>query len=189
VAAPVRTSNPTEEPVTLAEAKAHLRVDFPDADAYIGALITTARVTAEERLERTLVHTPWRLTLDGFPTAIKLPMPPIVTVESVQYRDEDGDWVELAAQDYVVDTINEPGFVVPAPGARWPAVGPGINGVRVNYTAGYGATGSSVPAPIRHWMLLAIGDMYHLRNRSSEKAAVPQHFADSLLDPYRIWST
>ena len=171
----------------MAEAKAHLRVDFNDDDAYISALIVTARVAAEERLERTLVNSPWRLTLDGFPAAIKLPMPPIVSVEAVEYRDADGQWVALASEDYEVDTINEPGFVVPAPGARWPAVGPGINGVRVGYTAGYGPLGSHVPAPIRHWLLLAVGDMYHLRNRSSEKAAVPQHFADSLLDPYRIW--
>lgn len=184
---PVRIASPVAEPVTLAEAKAHLRVDFADDDAYIEALIATARVAAEERLERTLVNTPWRLTLDGFPAAIKLPMPPLVSVEAVEFRDADGLGMTLDPQDYEVDTINEPGYVVPAPGARWPAVGPGINGVRVSYTAGYGPTGAHVPAPIRHWILLAIGDMYHLRTRSSDKAAVPQHFADSLLDPYRIW--
>lgn len=184
---PIRTAAPAEEPVTLADAKAHLRVDVPDDDAYIEGLIAVARVAAEDRLQRTLVHTPWRLTLDGFPAAIELPMPPTVSVEAVEFRDLSGTWVTLEPQDYEVDTINEPGYLVPAPAARWPAVGPGINGVRVNYTAGYGPTGAHVPAPIRHWMLLAVGDMYHLRNRSSEKAAVPQHFADSLLDPYRIW--
>lgn len=184
---PIRTAAPAEEPVTLADAKAHLRVDVPDDDAYIEGLIAVARVAAEDRLQRTLVHTPWRLTLDGFPAAIELPMPPIVSVQSVQFRDATGQWSTLDAQDYVVDSVNEPGYVVPAPGTRWPAVGAGINGVRVDYTAGYGATGSSVPAPIRHWLLLAIGDLYNQRERSAEKPVVPQNFVDSLLDAYRIW--
>lgn len=182
-----RIAAPVSEPVTLADAKTHLRVDVPDDDAYIEALIAVARTAAEDRLQRTLVNTAWRLTLDGFPPAIMLPMPPLVSVQSVQFRSADGEWLTLDAQDYDVDPVNEPGYVVPAPGVRWPSVGAGINGVQVNYTAGYGATGTSVPAPIRHWLLLALSDLYHQRNRSSDKPAVPQHFADGLLDTYKIW--
>lgn len=182
-----RTAAPAEEPVTLAQAKAHLRVDVPDDDDYITALITVARTAAEDRLQRTLVNTPWRLTLDGFPPSITLPMPPLASIQSVQYRDEAGQWVTMNAQDYQVDTANEPGYVLPAPNTRWPSVGAGINGVRIEYTAGYGETGESVPTPIRHWLLLALSDLYQRRNRSSDKPAVPQNFADALLDTYKIW--
>lgn len=182
-----RTSEPVAEPVTLAQAKAHLRVDVPDDDQYIGTLISVVRTAAEDRLQRTLVHTGWRLTLDKFPLAIRLPMPPLASVQSVQYRNADAQWTTLSSQDYQVDTANEPGFLVPAAGKNWPDVGEGINGVLVNYTAGYGATGANVPMPIRHWLLLALSDLYHHRNRSSDKPAVPQDFADGLLDTYKMW--
>lgn len=182
-----RTSEPAAEPVTLAQAKAHLRVDVPDDDQYIGTLISVVRLAAEDRLQRTLVHTTWRLTLDRFPLAIRLPMPPLASVQSVQYRNTDGQWVTMSAQDYQVDLANEPGFLVTAPGATWPEVGEGINGVLVNFTAGYGATGDNVPAPIRHWILLALSDLYQHRSRSSDKPAVPQNFADGLLDTYKMW--
>ncbi len=174
--------------MTLAQAKAHLRVDGADEDAYIQGLIEVARTTAEERLGRTLVNTAWRLTLDDFPEAFTLYMPPVASVQSVIYWSEAGEQLTLDPADYVLDAVSEPGFLVPAPNKAWPATDGRINAVVVNYTAGYGATATSVPAPIRHWMLLAIGDLFAQRERSSDRPALPQNFADGLLDPYKIWA-
>ena len=186
--APKRTGSPATEPVTLADAKAHLRVDGTDEDAYITGLIGVARVAAEERLERTLVSTTWRLTLDGFPDAVKLTMPPIVSVQSLTYWDATGVQQTLAPADYVLDAVSEPGYLVPAPGKAWPSTQSGrINAVTVDYTAGYGATAADVPPPIRHWILLAIGDLYAQRERSAERPVVAQNFADGLLDTYKMW--
>ena len=186
--APKRTGSPATEPVTLADAKAHLRVDGTDEDAYITGLIGVARVAAEERLERTLVSTTWRLTLDGFPDAIKLTMPPIVSVQSLTYWDATGVQQTLAPADYVLDAVSEPGYLVPAPGKAWPSTQSGrVNTVTVDYTAGYGATAADVPPPIRHWILLAIGDLYAQRERSAERPVVAQNFADGLLDTYKMW--
>lgn len=188
MSAPKRTGSPANEPVTLADAKQHLRVDGTDEDAYITSLIAVARVTAEERLERTLVATPWLLVLDAFPDAIRLTMPPIVSVQSVTYWDDAGVQQTLDPADYVLDAVSEPGFLVPAPGKAWPATQAGrINAVAVNYTAGYGATAADVPAPIKHWLLLAMGDLYANRERSGEQPLVPQNFADGLLDTYKMW--
>jgi uncharacterized phiE125 gp8 family phage protein len=79
---------------TLAQALHHLResADGAENDAYILGLIATARAACEDRTERTLISTPWRLTLDGFPAsgAIELSQPPIIGVTSVQFRDEAG---------------------------------------------------------------------------------------------------
>jgi hypothetical protein len=58
---------PSVEPVSLAEAKAHLRVDVTDDDALITALITAARQSAEHKTRRSLCTQQWSLVLDQFP--------------------------------------------------------------------------------------------------------------------------
>jgi uncharacterized phiE125 gp8 family phage protein len=78
-----RQTQPAVEPVTLSEAKAHLRVDTTADDAYIGSLISAAREWCEQHLDRTLVHTQWVMRFDSFPPDgtmdIELPRPPMAT--------------------------------------------------------------------------------------------------------------
>jgi uncharacterized phiE125 gp8 family phage protein len=185
---PRRSTQPAIEPITLAQAKLHLRVDDNTAeDAYITTLIQVARETCENRIQRTLINTGWTLSLDTFPDAIRLSMTPIVSVSSVSYRDILGDTQVLSALDYEVDTANDPGYIVPAYLTTWPVTYTGINSVTIVYTAGYGATAASVPASIKQWLLLAIGDMYANRERSADKPVIEQCFADGLLDAHKVW--
>lgn len=58
---------PTEEPVSLIEAKAHLRVDIGDDDALISAMNVAARQEAEAACRRAFVTQQWKLMLDRFP--------------------------------------------------------------------------------------------------------------------------
>lgn len=58
---------PAAEPISLPEAKKHLRVDFPDDDDLILGLISSARFDAENKCNRVLVTQQWELVLDGFP--------------------------------------------------------------------------------------------------------------------------
>lgn len=182
-----RISQPAAEPLTLEQAKLHLRVDYNDDDELITDLITVAREAAEDRLGRSLVSCVWRLTVDKFSPALVLPNPPCITVESVRYLDADGIERTLDAANYLVNTVAEPACIVPAVGVTWPSTQDRINAVVVDYTAGYGDAAANVPKPITQWMKLAIGDMYDNRNRSSDKPSVPQNFADSLLDTYLMW--
>ena len=179
---PKRITTPTE-PVTLAEAKLHLRVDGTDEDAPIQGLLSAARATCEDRTEGTVPVPGWRLTLDAFPDAIKLPRPPIVSVESVKYIDTAGVQQTLSPLDYVVDTVSSPGYIVPAFGKAWPETRDQINAVEVEYTAG----SATPPAAIKAWMLLAIGEMFMNREGSAERPAVAHSFADRLLDPCKVW--
>lgn len=173
------------QPVTLEQARAHCRVDFADEDSLIGVFVSAATQAAEERMQRALAPTRYRLTVDRFPDAIEL-LPPVISVESVKYIDPDGDQQTLDPQDYYLDAVSEPGYLVPAADRAWPCTQDRANAVEVEFTAGY--PGSAVPEPIAAWILLAVGDLYQNRSRSAEKPVIPQQFADSLLDPYKVWS-
>ena len=185
--APIRYTAPTVEPVTLAEVKTHLRINHSEEDSYLAMLITVAPTAAEDRTGRTMLETTWQYTLDGFPDEIVLPNPPIISVTHVKYKDSDNVLQTLSASDYVVDTASQPGRIVRAYGKDWPATYDEINTVVVTYKAGYGTSAASVPAPLKQWILLAIGDMYdQSRSLSSEKVLTPSKFVDSLIDPYRF---
>jgi uncharacterized phiE125 gp8 family phage protein len=185
---PRRAGPPAAEPLTLSEVLVHLRADADGGanDAYVTALISVARETCEARTERTLISTPLTLNLDAFPDAIELLQPPVIDVTALRYLDTDGVQQTVDLADTYLDKVSEPAWLVPAPDKTWPETLNRINAVTVEYTAGYGATGASVPAPLKHWMLLAIGEMYELRSGSSDKPAVRHDFADALLQPFRL---
>jgi len=90
----VQTIAPASEPITLTEAKAHLRVetDFTEDDTIIGTFISAARESCEARTGRQLVTATYALRLGGFPCgdSIELPKPPLVSVTSITYVDTDG---------------------------------------------------------------------------------------------------
>lgn len=174
---------PAAEPVTLAEALSHLRVDADGGanDAYILTLIKAAREACESRTERTLVNTPLVLKLDAFADAIELLRPPIISVSAVKYLDSVGDLQTIDPVDYEVDTASEPGWLVPAPGLVWPVAAIRINAVTVEYTAGYGATAADVPAKLKQWILLAVQHMYDERGWD-----VPEQFAPGLINTERL---
>ena len=197
---------PASEPVTLAEAKAHLRVEVTDDDALIASLITAARLAAESLLERSLITTRWRLVLDSFPGpslmgvpygqafslpghAILLPRSPASAVVSITYLDMAGTSQTMPSIEYTVDLACEPARITPVFGRIWPINLPQIGSVQVIFDAGYGATAASVPEGIKSWVKIRVGSLYEhreevaLMNRGSIQA-LP--FVDSLLDPYRV---
>jgi len=159
---------PALEPISLAEAKAHLRVDLADDDSYLSALIQAARATIEAWEWRSHITQIWELRLDAFPTGsapIYCPRPPLQSVTSpIEYIDADGLTQSLLAPSYQVDAKSEPGRIKPAYGLVWPSTRPTIvNAVTVTYIAGYGATAASVPARTRHAIKLLLGLWYEQR--------------------------
>ena len=181
-----RTTDAVSEPVSTAEAKAHLRVTAATDDAYIATLITTARQAAENRLRRALITQTWTKTLDAFPDAIELAYPPILTVTSVKYYDVDGIQQTLAATEYTVDFDSEPGWIVPAADVTWPDTYDAVNVVEVIYVAGYGSA-PDVPQAIKSWILLQVGNLYENREATVPGISMTElPFADALLDGYRV---
>jgi len=157
----------------------------------IASLITDARRAAEGILDRALITQTWELTLDRFPfysadntrSEILLPRPPLQSVTSITYTDIDGATQTLASANYKVDTIGEPGRVVPAYGLSWPSTRNEINAVTVRYVCGYGAA-ATVPADIVRWMKTFMTTAHETRGTTSDVVAELKYI-HGLLDPYR----
>ncbi len=185
-----RTAPPAVEPVSLSEAKAHLRVDATDDDSLIQGLIAAARQTAEEHLRRALITQNWRLTLDRFPAGpvIALPRPPLASLAAITTYDEADAATVMPAADYLVDSAETPGRVVLRQGRVWPPVGRRAAGVAIDFTAGYGAAATDVPEAIRQGILMLIGHFYERREAAvpdGRIAALPFGVA-ALWRPYRV---
>jgi uncharacterized phiE125 gp8 family phage protein len=183
---------PTEEPITTAEAKLHLRVDHAADDALIASMITAARQRVENATWRALVTQTLELTLDAWPSGnkIDLPRPPLASVTSVTYTDSDGTATVWSSSLYQVITQGTPGRIVPAYGEAWPtATLRAANGIAVRYVAGYGAA-AAVPALLKAAMLLLIGNWYENREAvvvGAGLAATPLPMAvESILSDYMV---
>lgn len=188
----IQVPPPVSEPLTIAQARAHLRVDDVGDDSLIAALISTARQLAEDRTGRSLGTQSWELSLPRFPDGnapIDLPRPPFVSVTSVTYTNAAGASIVMPAQDYTVT----PGIVLsqlrPAPAQVkvWPDTYDQADAVRIRYVAGY----SQIPTPILSWMLLTIGTLYDhremvLRGETATASFLPRSVADGLLDAYVV---
>jgi len=176
-----QSTAPTEEPVSLEEAKDHLRVSTDTEDATIEAAIVAAREYCEAVTRRQFVTATYKLTLDSWPSVIRPPRPPLVSVTSIGYTDTNGDAQTFSSSNYTVDTYSEPGRIALAYGQSWPDVQSGIIApITVTYVAGYGAA-TAVPRSIKAAMLLCIADLYEHREAMSEIRLEENPTVDRLL--------
>ena len=183
------TSAPALTPLSVAEAKAHLRVTHADDDAYITTLVDVATRHLDARhgtLNRALITQSWRLRIDEFPRcwpfAIELPWPPLQSVASVKYLDPDGVEQTLAGAEYTVEASKFVGRILLGYGKSWPAIRCVPGAVRIEFTAGFGTAGADVPAPIRQAMLMFIAHLYETRSVDAE---MPRAI-DALVSPFRL---
>lgn len=189
---------PGAEPITLAQAKQHLRCDFDDEDSLIEGLIKAAREYAEKYTRRAFFTQTWKRTLDHFPLithfdrsrtpnerdswpygtwlwdklTIELPHPQTVSVTSIIYLDPSGIEQTLDPSAYNVDVTSIPARITPTQGKVWPIVQTYVPGsVVITFVAGSygdGVETNSMPQSIVQAMLLLIGHWY--QNRESVSA-------------------
>lgn len=202
------SSEPASEPVSVDQARAHLRLDETEDETTVRALITAARQHVEAVTGRALVTQTLEMKLDHFPGtahgildlrmhpealtgrgqdwAIRLPRSPLQSVSSISYVDDAGSTQTLAASKYDVDTSSLVPRITPAYSEVWPTTRPIPNAVTVTFVAGYSAV-SSIPAGLKQAILVLVGTMFE--NRESVAAfdaqKVPQSF-DFLVAPYRV---
>lgn len=179
-------TGPAVEPISLATAKVNLRVDVDDDDTFISGLIVTARRYVEAVSARALISQTWDYVLDDWPDSpFTIPRPPLQSITSIKYVDEDGVEGTVDSGDYVVDTFSEPGRVALASDASWPSdtLQP-IAGVRIRFVAGFGDEAADVPETYTKAMDLLIGHWYENREAVATSGAVPKQLAlavDALL--------
>jgi hypothetical protein len=225
-----------DEPLCVADVTGQLHYTIGDQDAYIGGLITAARIMAEIWNGRQQTIKSWDLALDHWPgvpmfDATSVPNPyfgfwpsdayrmlnnrtpglnaisllaPLVSVEAVTWTDVNGNVTTMVpGVDYIVDTWKEPGIVLPAPNAQWPAVSlwPS-SAIHVKFTAGrvpdaagYAAANPTLPpAPevprnIKQGMMLLVNQWFTDRvpYDSIRFVAEPPFAANTLFTANKLW--
>jgi uncharacterized phiE125 gp8 family phage protein len=159
---------PDIEPVTLTEAKTHLRVDISTDDTLISTYIAVARDYVERtcRPRLALLTQTWRYISDEWPESdtIELRPYPLQSVVSITYTNSAGVTATFPSASYLVDTSSEPGRVRLKAAASWPSTTlQEINGLAIEFDAGFGDAGSDVPTPLRQAILMLVGHWYENR--------------------------
>lgn len=186
---------PSLEPVTLDDAKVHLRLSptlatGPGEDGEIERLIRTARTWCESSTGRQLITATWKLTLPAFqytrPNAprILLPRPPLQTVTSITYLDSNGTRQLLDPSIYVAHADCLPGYIRLAYNQTWPTFRPEEGSIEIIYRAGYGDGPDNVPDCARSAMLVMVAHLWEFREPvlfgAGTVQKIPSHFEDIL---------
>ena len=163
-------TGPATEPLSVDDVRPFFRLVHDGADSFLTPLIAAARERCERITGRALISQQWKLTLTRWPSVgaersgddydlggplIRLPKPPLITVDEVKYVDLNGTLTTLATNQYVVDTTTEPATISPAfqSGSNayviWPIIRVQRAAIQVKFTAGYGTSGADVPWEIK----------------------------------------
>ena len=179
---------PAVEPVSLAEAKAYLRVEHNDDDDLIAALIAGSRIHVEARTRRALITQSWRLSADDWPQDGRLPVrpAPLRSLTAARVYDAENNTHAVDTQAFVLDlgtsALAFAPWALPVPGRT-------AAGIELDVVCGYGDAATDVPEPLRQATRLLIAHWYE--NRGLVSAGVAQALPESaaaLLAPYRMLS-
>ncbi|WP_424139894.1 head-tail connector protein [Roseomonas chloroacetimidivorans] len=196
---------PASEPVSVALARKHCRVDHPDDDDLLGIYITAARTWAESYTGRAIVPRQLRWTVAnerpagawpyvgvganlfilpqwapqglfvGNARSLELPVRPVLSVDEVSF----GQW---GREDEVLDAATYGTDLNTGRVHFTSSFGPPNDHLSVLFTAGYGA-GQAAPQAIIHGILLLTGFLYE--HRGDAGGEMPPAAA-ALLGMYRL---
>ena len=181
---------PAVEPLSLADAKAYLRVAHDDDDDVIAALIASARLHVEAQTRRALITQTWRLVRDAWPKDGRMRVLPVPLQGLVAARvyDLDGNAQAIDLDAFVRDTASAPA-VVSFPPWSVPAPGRETAGIELDVTVGYGDAADDVPASLTLAIRMLVAHWYENRGvvAAGSGTAWPAGVAE-LIAPYRVLS-
>lgn len=177
-----RSVPPAYEPLTLAEAKTHLRVVGSNDNGYIESLIVAAREELEAQTRLALITQTWIMKLNEWPASevIHLTPAPLISVTGISYLDTAGASQTLATSVYEVDTARMPGCIWLKYSQDWPTLRSIQNAVTITYKCGYGADATDVPMRAKQAMLMWIESAFCQRAMDGTSQQSYQHILRGL---------
>lgn len=181
----IELTPPMVEPLTLAEIRAHLRLDGEEEDDLLLALATVAREHLERETGLVLAARDFRLCLDDWPEdgILTIARGPVQAVKAVTVYDGEGEPQVVDLGGHLLDGQSRPARLwlreTPAPGRV-------MNGIEVEFSAGFGESGTDVPKTLKRAMLLHVAAMYACRGvvaADAQPAVVPPGY-DRLIAPF-----
>lgn len=174
-------------PVSLTEAKLHLKVDITTDDTLITNLIVAATQVSEEYTNRFFIDTVVNQTCSDFKELSELFKSKVSAVTHVKYYDSNNAQQVWASSNYVVNKEYEPCQINLVVDKSFPNIADRIDAVECRYTVGYG-TASDVPDVIKQAILLTLGNWYENRmsvitGRTTTEMPMSAKF---LLDTYKV---
>lgn len=184
---------PSSTPVSVAELKTHCIITFDEDDAYIEALLSAAIIYLEGVTGRKFITQTWRLFLDFWPggAEIVLPFGECSGVDSITFKDRDGNQTVWDPSNYIVDTDSVPGRVVIAFDESWPSEELyRVNPIEITFDTGYGELSSDVTESVRHAIKILVCHWYTNREIVVTGLAVSNipKTVDSLIWPNRLFT-
>lgn len=157
-----RTTAPAVEPVSVAEAKAQLRIGHDSEDDLLNGLIRAAREEVETRTGIAMIAQDWRLALDRWPRfgRVALLRHPVAEILSVTVYGTKGEASPVDPSTYEADFASRPArlyFTTRPEPARI------LNGIEIDFSAGFGADGENVPEGLKRAILALVAHWYEFR--------------------------
>lgn len=158
----------TAEPVTLSDAKDHMRVTTTEEDTIITNMIVVARKWCEGYSGRAYMDQTWDIYLDDFPDVpYEVPLPPLQSITHIKYVDTDDTTSTVDSDTYNVDSYSAPGRINLACGESWPTTTlRTVNGVVIRVVCGSTAIGD-VPEEYKLAIKLLVGHLYEHREETT----------------------
>ncbi len=181
-------NGPFMEPVSLTEAKLHIRLDSDNEDDLLKALITTARLHVERLTKRIFLQQTWRFYADTLPEdgLLEIPLGPLVSIDKVTFYNGEGMPKLIEPQDYVSDISSHPARIKFRPTVI-KAPKKALNGIEIDFQVGFGITTLDVPRDLRQAVLMLVAHWYENRSEVSADfnlSPTPKG-VDALIAPYR----
>jgi len=204
---------PAESPVTVAEAKAYLRVDGSSEDARIQTMISAATKRLEDYCDTKFIEQEWAQYMDCWPNfykevwwdgvrempvselytqggIIQLLTGPVTSVEEFNTYADNGTPILFASNQYIVDTTGPFGRISLPIGGVWPpTILRKVNGIEIKFTAGLADSAANLAADVKQAVLEYVANMFEKRGDESKDKTVVPNASLYLLEPYRRFKT
>ena len=178
---------PAAEPLTLADVKSHLRLDHAEDDDLLASLIHTARDHLERTTGLALISQDVRLYLDRWPDdgVVEIARTAVQAISDILIFDADGAEQVVSLDGHVLDRHASPARLHLR---HRPRPGEPLNGIEIDFVAGFGDAGVDVPDTLKRAMLTHIAQMYEFRGAvcaADQPAVIPDGY-DRLIAPFLI---